>query len=132
MGGIGEVFGAFSNMVAAKDERDAIRAQLKITKRDARINAASLRRDAARRLGRMHVIVAAQGLELEGSPLDVISQNAAEFEMEAAAVERGAADASRIADMRISQNSKAELVGLVGSGIKAFSSAGKQGMAIGG
>jgi hypothetical protein len=66
----------------------------------AAFTAASMRRDAKRRLGQMRAVVASRGIELEGSPLMLLSQNADELEMEAAAVERQAAQAASLLSRR--------------------------------
>lgn len=98
------IFGAFLNKGASVSQARAVR-------REAARHATQIRQDAAVEMGRQIAISGASGVSLEGSPLDLILQNAAQLELEAQDVVRAAAERGRV----IRRRGQAQLVsGLFG------------------
>lgn len=117
---------AWANYNAEMAKRDA-----SIAKQNAEYAAGQKRKETRRLLGRQRALYGKAGVTMEGSPLIVAQETAAEGEMDALMIERGyAIEAQRYeAEGRLSraQGAAAKRAGYVGAGTTLLTSAGKYG-----
>ncbi len=107
------VFGAVSSANAGKAANRAAAAGAAQERKLARERERISRRDSALTLGRQRAVIAAQGTTMEGSPLMVLEDAAAEAELEALHIrEGGAARASAL----IKQGKNAQAAGYMDAG----------------
>ncbi len=105
-------------------EAAAARANARLAQREGAQQASSIRREGRRELGRQRTVAGASGVQLEGSPLDLLVSNAAEIEREAVQAEIAARNTARLDRSRASsieragkrQGASAILGGAIGSG----------------
>jgi hypothetical protein len=117
--------GLFSGIVQAGAAKKAAQAEARIREQEARSTAKSLRKNATMHLASMEATAAARGLEVSGSVLDRVSQNAAALEQEALDVERFGAQAAALARQRGSNQATAALIGGATSTVQSVFTLGR-------
>jgi len=99
------VFGAVSSINAGKAAKRAAAVAAARERKLARERERMSRRDSAFMLGRQRAIAAAQGTTMEGSPLMVLEDTAAEAELEALHIREGG-EASAAAQIKKGKNAQ--------------------------
>ena len=89
-----------STVIQSESAADAAEFEAEVRQADGIRNAARVRRARRRELAQQRAQLGGSGLEVSGSPLAALVSNAAEYELEARDVERGAAVGSALAKSR--------------------------------
>ncbi len=108
--------GFIGNVMQSGAARRAASKEAEIIERETRLTVAAMRKSADRQIANMEATVAAKGIELSGTALDIVNQNASELEQEALDVARLGADAAGFAHARARAAGKAAaLTGFTGA-----------------
>lgn len=76
-----------STFIAKKEESKAFKRNARLAEQKAQLDADRRRRQARLNLGATRAAVGANGITMEGSPLDILADNAAEEELDALIIE---------------------------------------------
>lgn len=106
----------------------AARYNAALAREESSAEAGRLRRAGRRELGRQRAAIGASGVQAEGSPLELLAQNAYEIEREAAQTELAG---RRTARLDLAQARSAERAGRMGAGTARLSGALGSGLALG-
>lgn len=105
MSAYGQVQQGRSQSTAAEYNAKLARRNAKSAKKNAEYEAGQKRKETKRLLGKQRVLYGKAGVTMEGSPLDVLQETAAQGEMDALMIERGYAQrtASYLSQVKLAQ-----------------------------
>lgn len=125
-GGI-EAIGQYQQTAAMVE---AARQTGKLEKAEADQNARQMRKNQARIMAAQRVAFGRSGVRLEGTPLDVLAENAGEYELDAVTRERYGLNAKRLAYAQMRNYKEQGIIMAAASGFNAPNQGINQGMSV--